>query len=74
MKGMTMRFSVDDPIQLRNLRAGDEVDFAVKEEGGRYVVTEIRRATEGGRTGAGPEHADTMGMDMCACCGGMMRH
>lgn len=75
MKGMTMQFSVDDPTQLRNLRAGDEVDFAVKKEGGRYVVTEIRRATEGGRTeGAGPEDGDTMGMGMCACCGGMMKH
>jgi len=40
MKGMTMTFHAD-PALLTGVEAGQEVDFRVHEEGGRYVVTEI---------------------------------
>lgn len=42
MGAMTMTFEVKDPGLLEGLDAGAEVDFRVKEEGGRYVVTELR--------------------------------
>ena len=41
MKAMTMTFTVSDPSILASVTAGQEVDFRVKEESGRYVVTVI---------------------------------
>jgi len=40
MKGMTMTFHAD-PTVLAGVEPGQEVDFRVREEGGRYVVTAI---------------------------------
>ncbi len=40
MKGMTMTFHAD-PALLADVEAGQEVDFRVREEAGRYVVTAI---------------------------------
>ncbi len=40
MKGMTMTFHVD-PSLLAGVEAGQQVDFRVREEAGRYVVTAI---------------------------------
>jgi len=42
MMAMTMTFSVDDPTLLAGVAVGDEVDFLVKQDGERYVVTQIR--------------------------------
>ena len=44
MKGMTMTFDVAPDVVLEGLRPGTKVGFAVKVEGGAYVVTEIRRS------------------------------
>ena len=44
MKGMTMTFEVPDRSLLGGIGAGDAVDFSVREEGGRYLVTAIRRS------------------------------
>ncbi len=44
MKAMTMTFEVAPGVALEGLEAGAEVDFKVKEEGGTYTVTEIRRS------------------------------
>jgi len=46
MMAMTMTFSVDDPAVLEGVSVGDEVDFLVKQDGDRYVVTQIRRIAE----------------------------
>jgi len=46
MMAMTMSFSVDDPAILEGVSVGDEVDFLVKQDGDRYVVTQIRRTAE----------------------------
>lgn len=40
MKGMTMTFHAD-PALLAGIEAGQKVDFRVREEAGRYVVTAI---------------------------------
>ena len=40
MMGMTMAFQAD-PKLLAGIQAGQEVDFRVREEGGRYVVTAL---------------------------------
>jgi Cu/Ag efflux protein CusF len=40
MKGMTMTFHADPPL-LAGVEVGQEVDFRVREEAGRYVITEI---------------------------------
>jgi Cu/Ag efflux protein CusF len=40
MKGMTMTFEAE-PALLPGVAAGQEVDFRVREEAGRYVVTAI---------------------------------
>ena len=40
MMGMTMTFRAD-PALLAGVAAGQEVDFRVREEGGRYVVTAL---------------------------------
>ena len=42
MAAMTMTFSVDDPTLLAGVAVGDEVDFLVKQNGDRYVLTQIR--------------------------------
>jgi Cu/Ag efflux protein CusF len=47
MMAMTMPFSVDDPAILDGVAVGDEVDFLVKQDGDRYVVTQIRRIAPG---------------------------
>ncbi len=44
MKAMTMVFDVAPAVALEGLQPGVEVDFWVKEEGGVYTVTEIRRS------------------------------
>ncbi len=46
MLAMTMPFSVDDPAILEGVAVGDEVDFLVKQDGDRLVVTQIRRTAE----------------------------
>jgi Cu/Ag efflux protein CusF len=46
MMAMTMTFSVDDPTLLEGVAVGDEVDFLVKRDGERYVVTQVRRKAE----------------------------
>ncbi|MGH7288288.1 MAG: copper-binding protein [Myxococcota bacterium] len=42
MMGMTMTFHAD-PTLLAGVEPGQQVDFRVREEGGRYVVTAIER-------------------------------
>lgn len=44
MKGMTMTFNIAAEVALDGIGPGAEVDFRVKENGGVYVVTEIRRS------------------------------
>jgi len=46
MMAMTMTFSVDDPTILAGVAVGDEVDFLVKQDGDRYVVTQIRHGAQ----------------------------
>jgi Cu/Ag efflux protein CusF len=46
MMAMTMPFPVVDPAILEGLSVGDEVDFVVKQEGERTVVTQIRRRVD----------------------------
>lgn len=41
MKGMTMTFEVADPAMLSGLAKGEQVEFRVRHENGRYVVLEI---------------------------------
>ena len=43
MKGMTMTFNVAPDADLEGIDPGAEVDFRVKEDGGVYTLTEIRR-------------------------------
>lgn len=42
MPPMTMVFNVKDKAVLDKLKAGDKVRFKAVNEGGKYVVTEIR--------------------------------
>ncbi len=44
MKAMTMTFKVAPGVALDEIRQGAEVEFKVKEDGGVYTVTEIRRS------------------------------
>ncbi len=44
MKAMTMTFDVAPDVALDGIGQGAEVDFRVREEGGVYTVTEIRRS------------------------------
>jgi Cu/Ag efflux protein CusF len=44
MPGMTMVFQVRDASILDRLQSGDKVKFAVIQEGGAYVVTDIQVA------------------------------
>jgi Cu/Ag efflux protein CusF len=41
MEGMTMTFEVADPALLSGVASGQEVEFRVRHEEGRYVVQEI---------------------------------
>jgi Cu/Ag efflux protein CusF len=41
MKGMTMTFEVADPALLSGVASGQQVEFRVRHEEGRYVVQEI---------------------------------
>ena len=65
MMGMTMKFSVSDAEILRGVEPGQVVDFRVRKDGDRYVVTEIRPS---------PKTSDSheMMMEKCGCCGGAM--
>jgi len=65
MMGMTMKFSVSDAEILRGVAPGQVVDFRVRKDGDRYVVTEIRPS---------PKTSDSheMKMEKCGCCGGAM--
>ena len=67
MMGMTMTFSVSDPGVLRGVEPGQVIDFRVRKDGSRYVVTEIRPASPGARRGG-----DRMMKDR-GCCAGSMR-
>ncbi|POR42268.1 copper-binding protein [Methylobacterium sp. V23] len=44
MDAMTMAYRVKDPAMLKDLKAGDAVDFEIAETGGAYTVTQIRKA------------------------------
>lgn len=44
MMGMEMKFIVTDPKVLSGIVPGQVVDFRVRKEGDRYLVTEIRPA------------------------------
>jgi Cu/Ag efflux protein CusF len=44
MPGMTMVFTAKDKALLANLKAGDKIKFAVVNEGGKMVVTDIQPA------------------------------
>jgi len=44
MMGMAMKFTVTDPKVLSGIEPGQVVDFRVRNEGDRYLVTEIRPA------------------------------
>lgn len=65
MMAMTMTFSVADPAQLRGIEKGQQVDFKVKKEGGRYVVTEIRLAEDQGAQQSPQPHGCMMNMEKC---------
>ena len=41
MMAMTMTFAAADGVELEGLSAGKKVEFGVREEGGRYIVTSI---------------------------------
>lgn len=49
MKGMTLTFEVSDPSILERVSSGREVDFRVRAEGDRYVITKIDPASYPGR-------------------------
>lgn len=53
MSAMTMTFALADPSLAAGLRVGDEVDFSLREEGDRLVVTAIR-ASAGPGPSSGP--------------------
>ncbi len=67
MMGMTMTFSVSDPELLRGVTPGQVIDFRVRKDGSRYVVTEIRPAA-----GREPRGGHGM-MEDGGCCGASMR-
>jgi Cu/Ag efflux protein CusF len=56
MMGMTMKFEVSDPKMLVGVVPGRVVDFRVRKDGERYLVTEIRLVAEhpDGHEGTGP--------------------
>lgn len=66
MMGMTMTFSVSDPGVLRGVAPGQVIDFHVRKDGRRYVVTEIRPSAPGE-----PRGGHGM-MKSGSCCGASM--
>lgn len=42
MPAMTMVFKASKPDQLKNLRAGDRIEFRAESQAGAFVVTEIK--------------------------------
>jgi len=44
MPPMTMVFKVEPGVSLDGLKAGDQIHFQARQEGGSLVVTEIQRA------------------------------
>lgn len=44
MEPMAMQFEVRDRASIDKLKVGDKVRFKAVHEGGKYVITEIRRA------------------------------
>ena len=65
MMGMTMTFSVSDPGILRGIEPGTMVDFRVRKDGNRYIVTEIQPAT----AHPVPEGHGMMMKGCGGCCG-----
>lgn len=53
MTGMAMKFIVTDPKVLSGVEPGQVVDFRVRKEGDRYLVSEIRASavSRGGHRG-----------------------
>ncbi len=43
MKGMAMSFDVENPKVLEGLKPGDQVEGHLKVEGGRYIVTDLKK-------------------------------
>ncbi|MBX9583609.1 MAG: copper-binding protein [Gemmataceae bacterium] len=43
MKAMTMEFSAESESVLSGVKAGDAVSGKVRHEGGKYVVTELKK-------------------------------
>ncbi|CAG0982514.1 hypothetical protein MYXO_01937 [Myxococcaceae bacterium] len=68
MMGMTMAFSVSDPKLLDGIAPKQVVDFQLRDENGRYVVTEIQPVAGG----AGPDaHGHMEGHAAEGRCAGM---
>lgn len=68
MMGMTMAFSVSDPKLLDGIAPEQVVDFQLRDENGRYVVTEIQPPA----AGAGPDaHGHMEGHAGEGHCAGM---
>lgn len=65
MMGMTMAFSVSDPRILDGIAGDQIVDFRVRDENGRHVVTEIRPSSSGARPG-GHEYMES-NAEGCGC-------
>jgi len=65
MMAMTMTFRVEAPAILRDVAPGQEVDFQLRRDGDRFVVTKIESAAE--RSGSG---ATSSAM---SCCRGSCR-
>lgn len=43
MSAMTMSFEPQNPTQLDGLNAGDKVEFSFKPEGGKHILTAIKK-------------------------------
>jgi len=44
MSAMTMSFEPQSPTQLDGLNPGDKVEFSFKPEGGKHILTAIKKA------------------------------
>jgi Cu(I)/Ag(I) efflux system protein CusF len=44
MSAMTMSFEPQSPAQLDGLNPGDKVEFSFKPEGGKHILTAIKKA------------------------------
>lgn len=44
MDAMTMGYAVSDPTMLKDLKAGDRVEFEADQVNGKYTVTKILKA------------------------------